>query len=98
MHKRSYLKQENKIYQHIKDRRHIAWIAKLRIRYYILNKYLHRLNIINDSNYECEKRYEMMEYYLFKCLLYEKKRERMRKKMRIEKMRVNKLLDDFKLI
>ena len=98
MHKKSYLEKENKIYQHIKDRRYIAWIARLRTGHYVLNKYLHRLNIINDSNCGCEEKHEMMKYYLLKYSLYEKKKERMRKKMKIEEMRMSKLLDDLKLI
>ena len=40
----------------------------------------------------------MMKYYLLKYLLYEKKREKMRKKMKIKEIRMNKLLDDLKLI
>ena len=55
IYKKSYLKKKNKIYQYIKDRRHITWIIRLRIEYYILNKYLYYLNIINDLNCEYEK-------------------------------------------
>ena len=39
-----------------------------------------------------------MKHYLLKYSLYEKKREKMRKKMRIEEMKMSKLLDDLKLI
>ena len=98
MHKRPHLEQGDKIYQYIKDRRHIAWIARLRTEYYALNKYLHRLNIIDDPNCECVEGHEMVEHYLLKYALYEEKRERMRKEMRIEGMRVSKLLGDPKLI
>ena len=70
----------------------------MRIEHCSLNKYLHRFNIIDDSNCEYEKKHEMIEHYLFKCSLYEEERNRMRKKMRIEEMRVSKLLGDLKLI
>ena len=39
-----------------------------------------------------------MELYLLKCALYEEERERMRKEVGIEGMRVSKLLGDLKLI
>lgn len=40
----------------------------------------------------------MEHYYLFKCAIYEKKRDRMRKEVGIEGMRLNKLFADPKLI
>ena len=98
IHKRPHLEQGDKLYQGIKDRRHFAWIARLRTGHCVLNKYLHRLNIIDDPNCECEEGHEMVEHYLLKCALYEEKRERMRKKVGIEGMRVSKLLGDLKLI
>ncbi len=53
---------------------------------------------MNDSKCECEEEYETMEHYLLKCALYEEKRNRMRKEMRIEGMRMSKLLGDPKLV
>ena len=62
----------------------------MKIEYYSFNRYLHKFNIINDLNYEYKEKYEIMEYYLFKYLLYKKKKERIRKKMKIEEIKINK--------
>jgi hypothetical protein len=53
---------------------------------------------MNNPNFECEERHETVEHYLFKCALYEEERDRMRKEMGIEGMRVSKLLGDPKLV
>ena len=70
----------------------------MKIKHYSFNKYLYHFNIINNSNCEYEKRYETMKYYLLKYTLYEKKRDWMRRKIKIEEMRMSKFLDDFKLV
>ena len=38
----------------------------------------------------------MVEHYLLKCALYEKERDRLRKEVAIEGMRMSKLLGDIK--
>jgi len=98
MHKRPQIEQGAKLYQSIKNRKHIAWIARLRTGHCSLNKYLHRFNIVDDPNCECEEGHETVEHYLLKCALDEKERDRMRKEVGIEGMRVSKLLGDPKLV
>ena len=58
-----------KIYQDIKNRKHIAWIARLRTGHCSLNKYLHRFNIIDKPICECGEGEETVEHYLVENIL-----------------------------
>ena len=98
MSKRPHTEQGSKLYLNISNRQHLAWVARLRTGHCSLNKYLHRFNIIDDPNCECEQGHETVEHYLLKCGLYEEERDGLRKEVGIEGMRVSKLLGDPKLI
>ena len=49
----------------------------MKIKYYILNKYLYYLNIINDLNYKYKKKYEILFTQIY--IIWEKKRKKEKK-------------------
>ncbi len=98
IHKRPHIATGTKLYQSIKNRKHIAWIARLRTGHCSLNKYLHRFHITDDSTCECGEGEETVEHYLLRCEKYDRQRDRLRRKVGIEGMRTEKLLGDLKLI
>ena len=46
----------------------------LYIKYYHLNQYLYQFNIIKILKCKCNKKKEIIEYYLLNCKLYNKKK------------------------
>lgn len=58
-----------------------------------INKYLHQFNIVNSPECECQDGHGTVEHYLLKCEIYEEEREALRKKVRAQGSRVEKLLD-----
>ncbi len=98
IHKRPHIATGTKLYHNIKNRKHLAWIARLRMGHCSLNKYLHRFHKIDDSTCECEEREEMVEHYLLRCEKFDRQRDRLRRKVGIEGTRIEKLLGDPKLI
>ena len=92
------IKSEAKIYQRISDRKHIAWIARLRTEHCSLNKYLHHFGTIDSLYCECEGGHETVTHYLLKCEIYEEERDALRRKVRVQEMRVKQLLGDSKLV
>ena len=87
-----------KLYERLTDRKHIAWIARLRTGHCGLNKYLHRFNTIDDPTCECGEGHETVLHYLLKCELFEEQRDRLRRKVGAEGMRIEKLLGDKQMI
>ena len=65
------------------------------MRHCSLNKYLFHFDRVDDLIYECEKEKETVEYYLLKCQIYDKEKDKLLKKGGIEGMRMEKLLDEF---
>ena len=86
------------IYASISNRKHIAWIARLRTGHCSLNKYLHRFNITDDPRCECGKGQESVTHYLLTCEQFKEARNKLREIVGVAGMRVRKLLGDPKLI
>ena len=86
------------IYTSIGNRKHIAWIARLRTGHCSLNKYLHRFNIIDDPRCECGKGQETVTHYLLICERFKEERNKLREMVGVAGMRVRRLLGDPKLI
>ena len=87
------------IYQSLgNNRKHIAWIARLRTGHCGLNSYLHRFAISDEEMCECGKGQETVKHYLLVCTKFEDQRVELRKKVEARGMRVERLLGDKKLI
>jgi ribonuclease HI len=88
-------KPSSQIYDQLgNERRHIAWIARLRTEHCSLNQYLERFNIIDDGKCECGQATETVKHYLLICSKYERERDKLRRKVGAQGMRVEKLLGD----
>ena len=86
------------IYNGISIRKHVAWLVRLRTGHVSLNQYLHRFNIIDNPTCQCEDGLKTVKHFLLTCVLYEKERETLRHKVRVQGMRVETLLGDPKNI
>jgi ribonuclease HI len=80
------------------NRKHIAWIARLRTEHCSLNQYLERFNIIDDSACDCGQGKETVKHFLLVCPNHEQERDKLRRKAGMQGMRVEKLLGDAKRI
>ena len=78
-----------KLYGALQQRKHVVWIARLRTGHCHLNAYLHHFNITETSECECGAEKEMMYHYLLNCGLYYEERDRLRRKMGTQGMRVS---------
>jgi len=80
-------------------RKHIPWIARLRTGHCSLNQYLARFNITDDAKCpKCNEANETVKHFLLVCPEYERKRDKLRRKVGIGGMRVDKLLGDARRI
>lgn len=75
-------------------RKNIATIARLRTGHCSLNSYLHRFNIIEDPTCECGDAKETVTHFLLVCSLYERERDKLRRKVGVGGMRVERLIRD----
>ena len=98
LYNRRHTSNGAKIYQSINNRKHIAWIARLRTGHCSLNKYLHRFNIIDEPTCECGEGEETVKHYLLLCELYDRQRDKLRRAVGAGGMRVEELLGDIKMI
>ena len=64
----------------------------------MLNKFLHRINVVEDPTYKCGEGIETVRYFLLTCTQYEREREILRKAVGVQGMRVEKILGDIKTI
>ena len=88
-------KPSSQIYENINKRMHIPWITRLRTGHSLLNGYLKRFNIINDAKCPgCEITDKTVHHFLILCPKHEMLRDRMRKKVRVGGMKLEKLLGD----
>ena len=92
------ISSKNNIYKYISKRKHVTWIARLRTGYCSLNKYLHRMNIIDDPTCACEDGPETVSHFLCKCQIYDKEREKLRLKVGMQGMNKEILLGDINII
>ena len=78
---------------------HITWIARLRTGHSSLNGYLKRFNIIDDAKCPgCGITDETVHHFLMVCPKHERWRDRMRKKVGVGGMKLEKLLGDSRRI
>src|SRR6266496_2105488 len=98
MHKRRHVETGVKFYGNIRSRKQLAWIARLRTGHCSLNKYLNHIHKIDNPTCECRGSEETVQHYLLRCELFDEQRNRLRKEVGVEGMRVEKLLGDPKLI
>src|SRR5579859_5521905 len=75
-----------------------AWIARLRTGHCSLIQYLERFNIINDGKCECGQAMETVKHYLLTCAKYERERDKLRRRVGAQGMRVEKLLGNARRI
>ena len=75
-------------------RKNIATIARLRTGHCSLNHYLHRFNIIEDPTCACGDAQETVTHFLLVCSLHEREQDKLRRKVGIGGMRVERLLGD----
>jgi hypothetical protein len=80
------------------NRKHIAWIARLRTGHCGLNQYLGRFKIKETRDCDCGNGYETVKHYLLTCTNHEEQRIELRKKAGERGMTVERLLGDKKLI
>ena len=87
--------QQNQwMYGKLSKRKHIAWLARLRTEHSSLNGYLERFNIIDDAICPgCGDAKETVHHFLMVCQKYARMRDRMRKEVGIEGMKLEKLLE-----
>jgi ribonuclease HI len=83
-----------KLYGNIQKREHVVWIARLRTGHCHLNEYLNRFKIIETAECECGAERETVEHFLLKCEIYDEMRDKLRRKVGAQGMRVNVLLGD----
>ena len=85
-------KATKSIYSSLWSRKDIAWIARLRTGHCSLNKYLHRIGIMDSATCDCEGEQETVDHYLLSCALYERERDVLRRQVGVMEMRTDKLL------
>lgn len=83
-----------KLYGEMQQRKHVVWISRLCTGHCHLNEYLHRFKIIETAECECGAERETVDHYLLKCELYDEERDKLRRKVDIEGMRISVLLGD----
>ena len=83
--------RELKLYETL-ERKHVILISPLRTGHYHLNQYLHRFDIVETSECECEAEKEIVEYYLLNCELYDEERDVLRRRVEAQRMRTGILL------
>jgi hypothetical protein len=89
----------SRIYGNLNERKHIAWIARLRTGHCSLNGYLRRFNITDDATCPgCGDAKETVHHFLMVCQKYERLRDRLRKKVGIGGMKMEKLLGDHRRV
>jgi hypothetical protein len=92
-------KPSSRIYGNLNKRKHIAWIARLRTGHSSLNGYLKRFNITDDAICPgCRDAKETVHHFLMVCQKYERLRDRLRKKVGIGGMKMEKLLGDHRRV
>jgi hypothetical protein len=89
-----------RIYEKLGNKRKcIAWIVRLLTGHCPLNQYLAQFNIVDNATCpECKEEMETVANFLLVCPKYERERDRLRKKVGIEGMRVDNLLGDARRI
>ena len=75
-------------------RKNIATIARLRTGHCSLNGYLHQFNITEDPTCKCGDAKETVTHFLLVCSLYERERDKLRRKVGIGGMRLERLIGD----
>ena len=89
----------HQLYQSLgNNRKHIAWIARLRTGHCSLNHYLHRMRLVDEKTCECGEGEETVKHFLLVCTKYKEQRMELRKKVGARGMKVERLLGDKKLI
>ena len=83
-----------KLYDALKQRKHVVWISRLRTGHCHLNQYLHRFNIVENPECECGAERETVEHYLLNCELYDEERDKLRRKVGGQGMKLHVLLGD----
>ena len=58
-------------------------LSQLYIKYYHLNQYLYKFNIIEIFKYKYDKEKEIIEYYLLNYELYDEKRNILKRRIEI---------------
>ena len=87
-----------KLYGSMQKREHVVWISRLRTGHCHLNEYLNRFNIIETPECECGAENETVEHFLLKCELYDEERDKLRRKVGMQGMRISVLLGDHTVI
>src|SRR5437667_6697274 len=86
------------LYSVLQQRQDVVCITRLRTGHCHLNEYLHRFNIIETSECECGAGKETVEHYLLNCELYDEERDRLRRRVGAQGMRMSLLLGDNEII
>jgi RNase H len=87
------------IYNRLRRRKHIAWVARLRTGHCSLNSYLERFNIIDDATCPgCGDTKETVHHFLMVCPKHERWRDKMRREVGVGGMKMEKLLGDSRRI
>ena len=93
-----HLTIQKTIYNYVRSRKDVAWLARLRTGHCSLNQYLHQFGILDSALCECQEAEETVSHFLLNCQLYEKERDRLRKKVGAMGMREDKLLGDHNIV
>ena len=87
-----------KLYAQISSRRRLTWLTRLRTGHSGLNEFLHRFNLIEEPQCSCTCGTESVRHYLLICPNYERERDKLRRSVGMQGMRVECLLGDNNLI
>ena len=72
--------------------------SQLYIKHYHLNQYLYQFNIIKTFKYKYNKEKKIIKYYLLNYELYDKKKNILRKRIEVQKIRSSILLRNNQII
>ena len=87
-----------KLYGVLQQRKHVIWLTRLRTGHCHLNEYLHRFKIIETSECECGGGKETVDHFLLNCEIYDEERDRLRRKVGAQGMRISTLLGNTEII
>ena len=95
---RPHMEAGARLYSQISSRRRLTWLTRLRTGHCGLNEYLQRFGLVESAQCSCEWGIESVRHYLLICPNYEQERDKLRRNVGMQGMRVENLLGDPQLI
>jgi len=82
----------------LQQKKHVILITHLYTDYYHFNEYLYHFNIIKIFKCNCDAEKEMINHYLLKCELYNEKKKKLKKKIKMQRMTKKILFNNYEII